>query len=745
MFHKRFKWKILSVTVVGIGCGIVITTGLFFIGLNTLQKEIENLSTIELRLLTKQNIQAHMQYAVGEVNHVIHHLEQDLTIFGDYTQYIFDHRKELADLIKIGKDLPSFKNIMIYNAEGKYLQNIKRDNSVVTSRFGLLKDDKQLKDYPQKILDTVFFLDLLMPPMKKHGFEKKWVYFIGNKKADFIKLYPWTDFGASAIGFYPEQMEVSYWERYFPNLIESWNTVKMLENKTWSTFFIPPSLDSASGEIIQIIGYPLYDKEEQQFIGAVWFDLALTSITTTIEKFSIGDNGFAFLATPHDGSVIAVSDFGLKKMGLQNSAYLNEQKTYIRKLQDSSNADIKNLSLVVGNKFTFKEIVLDGEKYLLVLQGSNPFNVFVDGSDHIQQGQFILGFFVPEKAMFSPIFSIKDKFSFVKKRILMSQGVIFGFMMLSLIFVVFYFTKRIISGLEILAKHAQLISHGEYTKEIPITSNDEIGELSEIFNTMNRKLQKQFSDVENRNKELEQVIFFTSHDLRTPLVSIQGFANELEEGYRYLLNTLQRCNLKDQCNAFTSIQTYLTSEISESIDFITKAVQQMDGLLHGLLQLSRVKRVQLNYEIIYLQELIEDILTSPEFINGTKIDVKNVVFYGDKLHMTRVFANLIENSIKYSRDGVQTIITIEGILDDGYSIICVEDNGMGIPSNELDNVFEMFYRVPTITIKNGDGLGLTIVKEIIQKHHGEIWVESDLGSGSRFYIKLPFPENLNGM
>jgi signal transduction histidine kinase len=109
---------------------------------------------------------------------------------------------------------------------------------------------------------------------------------------------------------------------------------------------------------------------------------------------------------------------------------------------------------------------------------------------------------------------------------------------------------------------------------------------------------------------------------------------------------------------------------------------------------------------------------------------------GDSAQINQVFSNLLDNAIKYSDAERSGVIQMSGHRDGNESVYCVEDNGIGIAPEHQDRIFEIFQQLAPREIK-GEGMGLTIAHRIIEKHHGRIWVESEPGRGSRFYVSLP--------
>jgi signal transduction histidine kinase len=165
----------------------------------------------------------------------------------------------------------------------------------------------------------------------------------------------------------------------------------------------------------------------------------------------------------------------------------------------------------------------------------------------------------------------------------------------------------------------------------------------------------------------------------------------------------------------------------------------MDTLLAGLLKLSRTMRTELEIEEINMNSLLSDVVKMLDFQikdSGAVVEVSDLpLCYGDEVQLNQVFSNLIGNALKCLDPGRPGVIKVSGRNDDGQIIYCVEDNGIGISAENQEKVFAIFNKVDSE--KDGEGLGLTIIRKILERHGGKIWVESEEGKGSRFYAQLP--------
>ena len=142
-----------------------------------------------------------------------------------------------------------------------------------------------------------------------------------------------------------------------------------------------------------------------------------------------------------------------------------------------------------------------------------------------------------------------------------------------------------------------------------------------------------------------------------------------------------------------------------------------------------------------MNSLIRNIIDSMQFkIQETNASITYTNLpkcIGDYNQINQVFTNLIDNSLKYINSKKKIKIKISGNKKDKMSTFCVEDNGIGIPKNKAEKVFEIFYRFDNELNPAGEGIGLTIVKKIVEQHNGSMWVKSEEGKGSKFYVSLP--------
>ena len=264
----------------------------------------------------------------------------------------------------------------------------------------------------------------------------------------------------------------------------------------------------------------------------------------------------------------------------------------------------------------------------------------------------------------------------------------------------------------------------------------------ERIEKLTRELQGRVSELAAANRELaeknaenESFVYSVSHDLRSPLVNLQGFSQELELTSEALRGLLSDPAIPRPIQERG--ESLLRGELSESIEFIRKSVRHLGNIIDGLLRLSRVGRIEYQSEPVDVAMVVGDILSSlhPSVVAGARIDVAPLpTVRGDRNAIGQVFANIVGNALKSfdaSRPGVIEISASEA----DPPVFAVRDNGIGIPAEYRAKMFQVFQHVHGID-RRGEGMGLAIVRRIVERHGGRIWFESSLGQGTTFYFTL---------
>ena len=280
----------------------------------------------------------------------------------------------------------------------------------------------------------------------------------------------------------------------------------------------------------------------------------------------------------------------------------------------------------------------------------------------------------------------------------------------------------------------EIEAHGDLgTRIADAGSRDELGELQRRVNSMIADLERRQNvirahaeerealvrELAARASELERFAYTVSHDLKSPLITIQGFLELLQQD----VTEGDRESQKDD------------------LETIQRAVARMRVLLRELLELSQIGRVQGSRGPVGLSGLAREaaaLVAGPIAARGVRVEIDPAmpVVEGDRQRLLEVFQNLIENAVKFMGDQAEPRVEVGVRHGDGEAVCFVRDNGRGIKPRYLDKVFDLFYRLETDT--EGSGIGLAVVKRTIEVHGGRIWAESEgEGRGTTFCFALP--------
>ena len=269
------------------------------------------------------------------------------------------------------------------------------------------------------------------------------------------------------------------------------------------------------------------------------------------------------------------------------------------------------------------------------------------------------------------------------------------------------------------------VALGDLTVEAAIESEDIFGSVAMGVNAMIKGLRELKAQdagktllLEKTNQELEDFVYIVSHDLKAPLRAITGFAQFLKEDYYDKLDEQGR----------------------DYVRRIVEGADRMQQLINDLLELSRIGRYRHPFARVDAGELIHRTIQFVHPPQDVKITVGDDMptILCDEVRIQQVFANLVTNAIKYN-DKKEKLVEISwiGHPEDGYDEFIVRDNGIGIEGKHLEGIFKIFQRLHNKDeYGGGTGVGLNIVKKIIEQHGGSIWVESVPGEGSAFHFTI---------
>ncbi len=282
-----------------------------------------------------------------------------------------------------------------------------------------------------------------------------------------------------------------------------------------------------------------------------------------------------------------------------------------------------------------------------------------------------------------------------------------------------FLAKYSLQPIDDITRSAKDITAHNLSQRLPLPAvDDEVARLTATLNEMIARLEASF-------RQIQQFTGDASHELRTPLAILMG---ELE------------------------IALHTPKTPKEYQDVIISALEEvirLSKVVEHLLELSRAEsgQVEMNFELMKLDHLITDIYEDAMILSEERnITVhfdceKNVEVFGDRVRLHQAFLNIVDNAIKYSNPGGEIFMSLH--RDKHYAVIAIRDTGVGIPAQDLDNIFDRFYRVDKARSQSvrGHGLGLAIVKWAIEAHNGHISLESEIGRGTTFTVSIPYVQH----
>jgi len=304
--------------------------------------------------------------------------------------------------------------------------------------------------------------------------------------------------------------------------------------------------------------------------------------------------------------------------------------------------------------------------------------------------------------------------------------------------VLFWVSVRMIttmlSSIHELQRGTTIIGSGNLDHRILVKSQDELGELAASFNAMADSLKES-------NDELTSFIFSISHDLRAPLVNIQGFSGELRRDLDAILPDVQAGLAGKNEVVRRRVVDALEHSVPEALRYIDASATRIDLLVNAVLRLSRIGRRELKPEPINMTQLVQTTLElfahqiAQGNITVTIGPLPDVV--ADRLVMEQSILNLLDNALKYLEPGRPGVLELTAETVGTETVFNVRDNGRGIDPQDLQKIFEIFRRAGKPNIP-GEGMGLAFVKALVRLQGGRIWCESEPGKGTLFSFTVPF-------
>ncbi len=295
----------------------------------------------------------------------------------------------------------------------------------------------------------------------------------------------------------------------------------------------------------------------------------------------------------------------------------------------------------------------------------------------------------------------------------------------ALIMSIFVLMRRQVAiPLRQLASTATRVADHDLTAQFePWPSHDEVGTLARSLTTMVASLREHSTALVRKTKELEAFTYSIAHDLKGPLREIEGFSSLLEKQF-----------------AETG-----DAQVTHHIDVIRQSALRLTRMIDALLKYSRLEQQELPKHNFNIGEMVRNLVRDRiDHLHEAKkpavrIELPFEELYGEPVSVHQALTNLLDNAIKFTKHHAHPEICVGGRRTETERIVTVQDNGVGFDRAYSDKIFGLFERLHAPQEYEGTGVGLAIVKLVMDKHGGRVWAESTLGKGSTFH--LAFPEN----
>ena len=659
-----------------------------------------------------------------DINAILTRVQADTTELAAYATFLYDHPDSFASY--------PFPNTYGYAANGSFGSLEANDNSwIMVSTLGLDANGEVSPELRDEIYLTEF-MDLKFRTVAASNPYAVQMYL--NTKSQITRGMPFIDgeyLWINATDQFEVNVDLPTYDFYF--LADAVHNPE--RQAVWTELYWDPA---GLGWMVSSIA-PVYRADE--LMGVVGIDITLGKMIDEIINVQIEESGFAFLVSD-EGQAIAFPERAADFLGFTGSLE-----------GDFGNDEEFSFFLTESGDPAFRAIIDDmlaGATDLRQYTSPNRQDDYFFAHHPVALTHWSVGIVVPINEVIAPALNTNAQIeqnmqltsqsinqrsqNFITTFLFVIGGIVLAIIPLSIVF-----ARSISNPIHQLEEGSRRIGSGELSHRIQVRSGDEIEQLAQTFNQMADDLQNKITEIETANSELKkldglksQFISMASHELRTPLIAIQGYVDLLRDGAAGEVNEEQMVMLAT----------------------VSRNTVRLARIVTELLDLSRIEenKLALNQEDFAVAEVLAEVLQEQKpsldrrFHTATlEVEPDLPPLHGDRDRIGQVVVNLLGNAIKYTPDGGR--IAIKAFTESDQLHLTVQDNGIGIKAEHLEKIFSRFYTAGDVTrhksgkeafLAGGTGLGLPIVKGIVEAHGGQVWVESAFGQGSMFHVVLPF-------
>lgn len=415
-------------------------------------------------------------------------------------------------------------------------------------------------------------------------------------------------------------------------------------------------------------------------------------------RFEESDGSFAYFETTEldtDSSLLKVQGIDFTLYGAdQQAVYPHTDKVATAKITDAEWQSLKNHKIIQK-----RSADSDSARTLDVIK---PF---------FDKNNKLIAVVVAREATSS----VSDNLIMLRKNLLVA----FLISTLAVIMLSFIFSRLIVNRLRLIQIVTRRVADGDYTARVHLKGRDEIVSLADDVNTMTLSLRSQEDEIEAQEERRKEFMANASHEMRTPLTTISGII----EGLQY--------------------DVIPDDDKQHSYDLIKTEADRLSRLVKDNLDYERLRQNKLvlkkeHFDAISLLEGLLDQLRSKADLAGDMLKFDGygqVMTYADRDRFIQIIFNIVNNAIQFTENGV---ITVDAWRETDRSVFTVADTGIGMSDDQVSKIWERYYKADESRTKRGEtGLGMAIIRQLVEVHDGTIQVESTLGVGTTFTVTLP--------